>query len=77
MVFESDTLSKPNFCMWNWTNACEEIWLRAGSANVKLKQNAQAQDGDGVQDFSMLYMTQVEAISPQYYFPWEVEGVQI
>ena len=39
------------------------MWLRAQTANIKLKQNAQAQDGDGLHDFSVLYMTRLGAIS--------------
>ena len=32
-------------------NAGKNIWLRAQTASQKLKQNAQTQDADGMQDF--------------------------
>ena len=47
------------------------MWLRAQTANQKLEQNAQTQDADIMQDFSLLYMTQLETLS---YQEWGVEG---
>ena len=43
--------------------AGKNMWLRVQIANQNLKQNAQTQDAVGVQTFSALYMTQLEAIS--------------
>ena len=45
-------------------NAGKDMWLWAQTANVKLKQDAQtAQDADGMLAMSLLYVTQLEAIS--------------
>ena len=41
------------------------MWLRAQTANHKLKQNALTQDTDDMQALSVLYMTQREAVSKQ------------
>ena len=41
------------------------MWLRVQNANQKFKQEAQTQDADDMQAFSVLYMTQSEAISQQ------------
>ena len=41
------------------------MWLRFQTANQKLKQNAQTQNADGMQAFSVLNMTQLEAKSQQ------------
>ena len=41
------------------------MWLRAQTANQKLKQNALTQDASGIKALSVLYMTQIEAISKQ------------
>ena len=46
-------------------NAGKEIWLRARTENQKLKQNAKTQKADGMEAFSVLYMTQLKAISQQ------------
>ena len=45
--------------------AGEDIWLRAETANEKLKQDAQSQNYNSMQTKSVLYMTQLEAISQQ------------
>ena len=45
----------------------ETEWLRALTLNQKLKQNAQTQDADGRQFFSVLYTTHLEAISQHEY----------
>ena len=42
--------------------AGENIQLRAQFPNQNLKQKAQTQDDDGIQIFSALYMTQLEAL---------------
>ena len=39
--------------------------LQAHTTNQNLKQNAQTLDADGMQAFSVLYKTQLEAISQQ------------
>ena len=44
-------------------NASKYIWLRSQAANQKLNQNAQTQDAEGIQAISVLYMTQLDAIS--------------
>ena len=36
-------------------NAGKNMWLRAQTANQKLKQNAQTQDADGMQDFFLCH----------------------
>ena len=36
--------------------------VQGRTANQKLKQNAQIQDADDMQDFSVQYITQLEAI---------------
>ena len=41
------------------------MWLRAQSANQKLKQNTQTQDADAMQAMPVLYMTLLEAVSQQ------------
>ena len=41
------------------------MWLRAQTANQQLKQNAESQDVDDMQDLSVLHTTQSEAISQQ------------
>ena len=46
-------------------NAGKDIWQRVQTVNQKLKQNAQTQDVDGMQAMSVLYMTQLEAVSQQ------------
>ena len=46
-------------------NAGEDMWLRAQTANQKLKQNAQTQDADGMQAMSVLYMTLLETVSQE------------
>ena len=56
--------------------AGEDIWLRAETANEKLKQDAQSQNYNSMQTKSVLYMTQLEAISLQYYVSWEGVGDQ-
>ena len=46
------------------------MWLRAQTTNQKLKQNFETQDIDGIQALSVLYMTQLAAISQQYYISY-------
>ena len=41
------------------------MWLRVQAANQKLKQKSQAQDVDGVQSLSVIFMTQYEPMSQQ------------
>ena len=41
------------------------MWLLAPTANGMLERNAETQDVDGMQSLSVLYMTQLEAISQQ------------
>ena len=50
------------------------MWLRARTANQKFKQNAQTQDTDDMQALSVLYLTQLEAISQLDYISWKVRG---
>ena len=45
--------------------------LRAQTPNQKFKQNVQTQVTYGIQAFSVLYMTQLEALSQQYYISWD------
>ena len=52
-------------------NAGKGMWLRAQTANQKSKQNVETQDADGMQALSVLYMTQLKAISKQLYISWE------
>ena len=48
------------------------MWLRTNTANQMFKRNVQTQNADGMEVFfSVLYMTQLEAISQQYYHSWE------
>ena len=44
-------------------NAGEGIWLRAETANEKVEQNAQTQYADGIEPKSVIYVTQLEAMS--------------
>ena len=46
-------------------NAVEDMWLRDQTKNQKVKRNTQRQDGDSIQAFSVLYMTQLEAVAQQ------------
>ena len=46
-------------------NAGKHMWLRAQTANKKLKQNVETQDVGGIQALSVLYITQLDAISQQ------------
>ena len=46
-------------------NIGKPLWLRAKTANEKLKQNVGTQDDDGMQGLSVLYMIQLEAILQQ------------
>ena len=46
-------------------NAGKEMWLRVQTVNQKLKQNAQTQDGDGMQTIFVQNMTQLEVIFQQ------------
>ena len=46
-------------------NAGIDIQFRAIITNQKLKRNERRQDADDMQSFSVLYMTQLEAISQQ------------
>ena len=50
------------------------MWLRAARANRKLKRNARTKDADGIQASSLLYETQLEAISQHKYILWEEGG---
>ena len=51
-------------------DAGEDMWLWAETANENLKEEAQTQDADGMQDLSVLHMTQVEVISQHHYVLW-------
>ena len=42
-------------------NTGKDMRLRAHTANKKSTQNVQTQDADGMQVFSLLYTTQLEA----------------
>ena len=42
-------------------NGSKDMWLRAETANWKLKQYAQTEDADGMQAMVALNMTQLEA----------------
>ena len=46
-------------------DAGEDMWLRAEIANEKLKHDAQTHGADGMQAMSVLYMTQLEAMTQQ------------
>ena len=41
------------------------MWLRAQTVNQELKQNAETQDAEDMQAFSILYNKYLEAISQQ------------
>ena len=43
------------------------MWLRAQTTNQKWNQYAQTQDADDMQSMSVLYKTELEAISQQSY----------
>ena len=49
-------------------NAGKNMSLRAQTTNQKLNQNAQTQDIYGMQVFFVLFMTQLQALSQQYYY---------
>ena len=51
--------------VWLCPNADEDVWLRAETANERLKQNTRTQDADCMPAVSVLYMTQLDAISQQ------------
>ena len=65
IVFISDNLAQIYFFTWNRITQDKDVWLRAQTANQKLKQNAQTQDADGMQALSVIYITQLDAISQQ------------
>ena len=46
-------------------NVGKGMWLRAQTAYDKQAQNEEPQDVDGMQALSVLYLTQLEAISQQ------------
>ena len=46
-------------------NAGKNMRLQVQTAKRNVKQNAQKQDADGMEDFSVLHVTQLEAISSQ------------
>ena len=48
-------------------NAGNGMRLWAQTANEKFKYDAQTQDVDGMQTFSMFYMTKSDALSQQWY----------
>ena len=54
--------------------AGEDMWLRAETENEKLKQDVQIQDVEGMQAMSVLFMTELEAISQQYLVRFRGEG---
>ena len=52
-------------------NAGNYTWLRAQTANQKLKRNAQTQGVDGMQALSALKKKQLEAMSQQIHVSYE------
>ena len=52
-------------------NAGKDLWLLYQSANQKLKGSVLTQGDDGMQAFSVLYKTQLQALSQHYYISWE------
>ena len=44
-------------------NAGEDMWLRAETANEKLKQDSQTPKADVMQTISVSYITQIEVLS--------------
>ena len=47
-------------------NAGEDMWLQAGTASEKLKQNAHKQDADGMQALPVLYSVGKKPPTPNF-----------